>query len=199
MLNKSQNIIGKVFIVHCESADPDQHWYHWLQQQLIQLGTRVERIFLADAAYPTSEIWQTCLDVQLKELDERSIVIAHGLSCLAIARFLTYKLSHHRIRAGIFIAGFNESIPKHPEFNAFINHSHFIGGILRANIQRRLVLFSSNDPIVPVPLTFKFSHLINAQLIEIAQAGHFRSEDGYREFPQLLHVLQTLLKSEVTT
>ena len=188
---------NKVFIVHCENADPEQHWYVWLEQQLKGFNISVERIFLADASHPDAEIWQTCLDAQLKQLNEQSIVIAHGLSCAAVARYLSKKLKQSTIKAGIFIAGFSEPIPQHPEFNSLISHTHFESNILKAQIQTRLVFFSSNDPIVPVPFTFKFSNLLNAQLIEVAQAGHFRKEDGYSEFPQLLEILQTLLKIEL--
>lgn len=198
MQTMSHNLKNKVFILHCENADPEQHWYLWLEQQLKSDDVGIERIFLADASHPDAEIWQTCLDAQLKGLNEHSIVVAHGLSCLAAARYLVNKLKQNTIKAGIFIAGFNESIPNHPEWTSFISHSNFESGVLRANIPRRLVFFSSNDPVVPVPLTFKFSHLLNAQLIEVAQAGHFRKEDGYGEFPQLLQVLQTLLKAELS-
>ncbi|TVT80399.1 RBBP9/YdeN family alpha/beta hydrolase [Acinetobacter colistiniresistens] len=193
MSHKSKN---SVFILHCEHADPEQHWYAWLEQQLKSEEVSVERIFLADANHPEAEVWQTCLEAQLKGLNEQSIVVAHGLSCVAVARFLAKKLQRTTLKAGIFIAGFQDVIPRHPEFNHLIQHSHFESGLLRANIQRRLVFFSSNDPIIPVPLTFKFSNLLNAQLIEVAQAGHFRTEDGFNEFPQLLQALQTLLKAE---
>ncbi len=192
----SHNSKNSVFILHCENADPDQHWYGWLEQQLKSDELRVERVFLADAIHPEAEIWQTCLEAQLKGLNERSIVVAHGLSCVALSRFLAQKLKQMTIKAGIFIAGFNDPIAQHPEFNAFIQQAQFESGILRANIQRRLVFFSSNDPVIPVPLMFKFSNLLNAQLIEVAQAGHFRTEDGFKEFPQLLQALQTLLKAE---
>ncbi|OEC90753.1 RBBP9/YdeN family alpha/beta hydrolase [Acinetobacter sp. YK3] len=192
----SHNSKNSVFILHCENADPDQHWYGWLEQQLQSDELRVERVFLADASHPEAEIWQTCLEAQLKGLNERSIVVAHGLSCVALSRFLAQKLKQMTIKAGIFIAGFNDPIAQHPEFNAFIQQAQFESGILRANIQRRLVFFSSNDPVIPVPLMFKFSNLLNAQLIEVAQAGHFRAEDGFKEFPQLLQALQTLLKAE---
>ena len=40
--------------------------------------------------------------------------------------------------------------------------------------------------------------LLNAQLIEVAEAGHFRMEDGYSAFPQLLQILQTLVKAELS-
>lgn len=49
-----------------------------------------------------------------------------------------------------------------------------------------------------MPLTFKFSNLLNAQLIEAVQAGHFRTEDGYTMFPQLFKILQTLVKAELS-
>ncbi|EPF77460.1 hypothetical protein GCM10025882_16670 [Acinetobacter gyllenbergii] len=192
----SHNSKNSVFILHCENADPEQHWYAWLEQQLKSEDVFVERVFLADANHPEAEIWQTCLDAQLKGLNEQSIVVAHGLSCVAVARFLAKRLKQHAVKAGIFIAGFHDPISKHPEFNSFLEHSHFESGLLRVNIQRRLVFFSTNDPVVPVPLTFKFSNLLNAQLIEVAQAGHFRTEDGFSEFPQLLQVVQTLLKAE---
>ncbi|MCH7336242.1 alpha/beta hydrolase [Acinetobacter sp. NIPH 2699] len=187
-----------VYIAHCESADPDQHWYLWLEQQLKHEGVAVERIFLADASHPDTEIWHTCLEAQLKKLNEHSIMVAHGLSCVAVVRFLAAKLQQKTIKAGVFIAAFNEPLPQQPALDSFICHSSFESGILRQHIQRRVVLFSSNDPIVPVPLSFKFSHLLNAQLIEVTQAGHFRAEDGYTEFPQLLQVLQTLVKAELS-
>lgn len=195
MSHKTSNT---VYLAHCENADPDQHWYLWLEQQLKHQDVTVERIFLADACHPDSEIWHTCLEAQLKKLNEHSIVVAHGLSCVAAAQFLARKLQQQTIKAGIFIAAFHESLPQHPELNLFIAHSTFDSGILRQNIQRRVVLFSSNDPIVPVPFSFKFSHLLNAQLIEVTQAGHFRAEDGYIEFSQLLQILQTLVKAELS-
>ncbi|MCH7307644.1 alpha/beta hydrolase [Acinetobacter sp. NIPH 1852] len=194
----SHNLVNTIYITHCVNADPEQHWYLWLEQQLKQLNVTVERVFLADASHPDSEIWHTCLEAQLKKLNEHSIVVAHGLSCVAVARFLTKKLQQKTIKAGVFIAPFHEPLPQHPELNLFIGHSPFDSGILRQNIQRRVVLFSSNDPIVPVPFSFKFSHMLNAQLIEVNQAGHFCAEDGYVEFPQLLQILQTLVKAELS-
>lgn len=198
VLIMSHNLKNKVFILHSENADPEQHWYIWLERQLKSENVEVERVFLADAYHPEAEIWQTCLEAQLKGINEQSIVVAHGLSCVAACQFLAKKLKQNIvIKAGLFIGAFNEPIAKHAEYDSFIHH-HFESNILRSNILRRLVFFSSNDPIVPVPLSFKFSNLLNAQLIEVAEAGHFRAEDGYTEFSQLLNILQTLIKAELS-
>ena len=40
--------------------------------------------------------------------------------------------------------------------------------------------------------------LLNAQLIEAVRAGHFRTEDGYTMFPQLLQILQTLVNADLS-
>ncbi|MBH2002100.1 MAG: alpha/beta hydrolase [Moraxellaceae bacterium] len=194
----SHNSNGKVFILHCENANPEQHWYLWLEQQLKSEGIAAERIFLADSNHPEAEIWQTCIETQLQDLNEQSIVVAHGLSCIAVAHFLAKHLQQTQLKACLFIAAFNEPIAKFPEYDEFIKHSNFTSAVIRANVKRRLVFFSTNDPIVPVPLTFKFSNLLNAQLIEAVQAGHFRTEDGYSTFPQLLQILQTLVKAELS-
>lgn len=49
------NSNGKVFILHCENANPEQHWYLWLEQQLKSEGIAAERIFLADSNHPEAE------------------------------------------------------------------------------------------------------------------------------------------------
>lgn len=194
----SQDMKNKVFILHCENANPEQHWYIWLEQQLKSIGIAAERVVLADSSHPDAEVWQTCLEAQLNTINQQSILVAHGLSCLAAARYLADKLKGTSIKAALFLAGFNETIPQHPEWNQFIQANRFESKYLRTNILRRIVFFSSNDPVVPVPYTFKFAHHINAQLIEVSQAGHFCEDDGYREFEHLFKVIQTLVVAELT-
>lgn len=115
-----------------------------------------------------------------------------------MAHFLAKRLQQTQLKACLFIAAFNEPIAKFPEYDEFIKHSNFTSGVIRANVKRRRVFFSTNDPIVPVPLTFKFSNLLNAQLIEAFQAVHFRTEDGYTMFPQLFQILQTLVNADLS-
>lgn len=52
----SHNLKSKVFILHSENADPEQHWYIWLERQLKSENVEVERVFLADAYHPEAEI-----------------------------------------------------------------------------------------------------------------------------------------------
>lgn len=45
VLIMSHNLKNKVFILHSENADPEQHWYIWLEKQLKSENVEVERVF----------------------------------------------------------------------------------------------------------------------------------------------------------
>ena len=52
---------------------------------------------------------------------------------------------------------------------------------------------SNNDPHVPTAMSLSLAHrLLNTQIFEVLQAGHFEKTDGYADFPQLLEVIQRL-------
>lgn len=74
----SQDMKNKVFILHCENANPEQHWYIWLEQQLKSIGIAAERVVLADSSHPDAEVWQTCLEAQLSTINQQSILVAYS-------------------------------------------------------------------------------------------------------------------------
>ena len=182
-----------VYIIHGYQAVPEDHWFPWLEQHILQTGAQVERVFLADSAHPDAEVWQACLSAQCTVLNEHTIIVAHSLGCLSSLHFLSQALQNASIAAGIFVSGFTEKLKALPELNGFIESQTIDDKLLRQHILRRYVFLSTNDPIVPPPLTLRFAHTLNAQVFEVKQAGHFMQEDGYIAFPQLWDVLRPLL------
>ncbi|MEC6127287.1 RBBP9/YdeN family alpha/beta hydrolase [Acinetobacter ursingii] len=182
-----------VYIIHGYRAVPEDHWFIWLEQHIQQAGATAERIFLADSAHPDPEVWQECLNAQCSVLDENTIIVAHSLGCLSSLNFLSKALQHSSIAAGIFVSGFTEKLKAIPELDTFIESQRLDDKLLRQKILRRYVFLSSNDPFVPPPLSIRLGQRLNAQLLEIKQAGHFMQEDGYAAFPQLWDVLRPLL------
>jgi predicted alpha/beta hydrolase family esterase len=49
--------------------------------------------------------------------------------------------------------------------------------------------------VVPPPLALQFGYFMNAQLLEVKQAGHFTQQDGFSEFALLQQILQPLMLS----
>ena len=109
--------------------------------------------------------------------------------------YLSSVLEHQKIKAFIGVSGFKEKLKSLPELNQFIEQTHLSDDILRLNIQQRYVIFSNNDLYVPAPLTICLGRRINAQMMEIKDAGHFLEEDRYREFQQLWELLQSILSA----
>lgn len=182
-----------VYIIHGFKAVPEDHWFEWLEQHIQQAGATAERVFLADSAHPDPEVWQACLSAQCSVLTENTIIVAHSLGCISSLSFLSKALQNTTIAAGIFVSGFTEKLKAIPELDDFIEAQTLDDKLLRQKILRRYVLLSSNDPLVPPPLTIRLGQRLNAQILEIKQAGHFMQEDGYAAFPQLWDVLRPLV------
>jgi predicted alpha/beta hydrolase family esterase len=184
-----------VFIVHGENSSPEDHWFSWLAQQVKDVHGVAKLVFLPDADIPEFDLWQQALDMQMSNLNEHSIVIAHSLGCLAVAHYLSQHLNHQKIEALICVAGF-KSVPLHkPELNSFIQQATLQSRVLHRQLVHRIILFSNNDPVVTPPLALQFGYFMNAQLLEVKQAGHFTQQDGFSEFALLQQILQPLMLS----
>ena len=184
----------KVYIVHGYKAAVQDHWFPWLAEQVQAAGHEVKIVALTDATQPEFSVWQQDLQRDLQQLDENTIVVAHSLGCLTSLNFLSSHLMQTKIQAGIFVAGFIDTLPALPELNQFIQQAQLNEYVLQTKIQTRLVFVSNNDPLVPPPLVIRLGHVLKAQIEEVVQAGHFMQDDGFREFPQLWAKLQLLLQ-----
>lgn len=186
----------KVYIVHGFRASATAHWYAWLADQVITLGHQCEIVQLTDSEQPQAAVWRQNLEQQIKPLNEQVIVIAHSLGCLSTLDYLSQALKGCSLKALLLVAGFRTRLASLPELNVFVDQSTLDDALIRTRIQQRYVFFSTQDPFVPAPLSIRLGQLINAQMIEVAKAGHFMQEDGYQTFPALWSHLQVLLQHD---
>ena len=185
----------KVFIVHGYNASPTDHWFPWLKRQVESIGHQCDILYLEDSEHPKYDAWKQNLVQQIQTLNEEVIIIAHSLGCIASLGFLSEVLAGRKLFALFLIAGFKNKLPIFPELNVFIDQAHFDEAQLRMGIRHRVLFFSNNDPFVPAPFSIQLGHLMNSQMVEVKNAGHFMASDGYSEFPQLWDKLSVLLKS----
>lgn len=184
----------KVYIVHGYKASAQDHWFPWLANQVRTAGHEAKIVALTDSEQPEFTVWQQDLQRDFQQLDENTIVVAHSLGCLSSLNFLSSHLMQTKIQAGIFVAGFVDTLPALPELSHFIQQAQLNESVLQTKIQTRLVFVSNNDPLVPPPLVIRLRHLLKAQIEEVVQAGHFMQQDGFSEFPQLWQKLEHLLQ-----
>lgn len=187
----------KIYIVHGYQASPNDHWFPWLGRKLQLAGHQSKRVMLAESNQPNFENWQKFLSVQIPNLDENTIIVAHDLGCLAVLHYLTarFKTTGGNIKAGIFVAGFKAPLNSTLELNEFVQQAKLDSAVLQRHMPLALSLFSSNDPIVPPPLSLQLGHFLNAQTYEIKQAGHFLQEHGYDQFQEIWELMKPLLNA----
>ncbi|MGX5698650.1 RBBP9/YdeN family alpha/beta hydrolase [Acinetobacter kookii] len=183
----------KVYIVHGDQSSANDHWFPWLSQQIQHSGHLARRLTLPDPSAPNFQNWQAAIQLQIPRLDPESIIVAHGLGCLASLHFLTQALSQTQIRGLILVAGFKDKLTALPELDSFIRQAKLDMAILQKQIATRFLLFSCNDPYVSPPKAVLLGHYINAQMQEVNHAGHFMRSDGFDEFNQVWEVLKPLL------
>ena len=186
----------KVFIVHGYQSAPDDHWFPWLAQHIKQTGHECEIVQLQGSDQPDLATWKQNLTTQVQPLNDQTIIVAHSLGCLSTLDFLSEALNGRILKAIFLVAGFHEKLSSLPELNLFIQQARLNDALLRFRIQQRYSLFSCNDPFVPAPLSIRLGQMLNAQMIEIKQAGHFMQSDGFHEFPQLWQKLENILKEK---
>ena len=187
------SIQKKVYIVHGDRTSPNEHWFPWLSQQIQQSGHFARRLILPDTNAPDFQLWQQALKMQIPQLDQHSIIIAHGLGSLASLHFLSQVLIETPIKGLILVAAFKDKLTARPELDAFIEQAKLHMSILQQQISRRFVLFSCNDPFVPPPMAVMLGHYLNAQMQELQDAGHFMRQDGFNEFKELWEILKPML------
>lgn len=185
----------KVYIVHGYQASTLDHWFPWLSRKVKEAGHDAKRIMLAQPMQPDPELWQQSLKAQIPHLDESTILVAHNLSCLSVLKFLEQQQTP--ICAGIFVAAFKDPIVALSELNRFIRGTKLNFKSINSSMKQSVIFFSSNDPYVPAPLSLQLGQLLNAQMHEVRNAGHFMKRDGYENFEELWSVIQQCLSSDV--
>ncbi|OTG80568.1 hypothetical protein B9T33_09075 [Acinetobacter sp. ANC 5054] len=187
--------VKKIYIIHGHDASPNDHWYPWLSRKLQLAGHYSRRIVMANADQPNFEAWQKFLALQMPDLDENTIVIAHSLGCITALHYLNQRFEQlgTRIKAGIFVSGFKNSLSSQPKLTNFLKNAKLDSGVLQTHMPICFSFVSSNDPVVPPPASIQLGSFINAQIIEVRNAGHFLAEDGFLEISELWDVLKPLL------
>ena len=186
----------RFYIVHGYQASADDHWFPWLSKKIIESGGSYEVLNLTNSQNPHYETWKTCLENQIKNLDEQTVIIAHSLGCLITLDYLSQALKQQRLGAIFLIAPFKQKLGSLPELNQFILSCKVDDALIRSHIDKRMIFLSNNDPYVPAPFSIQLGHLLNAQMHEIKNAGHFMAHEGFLEFPQLWEKIQQMLSHD---
>lgn len=193
--------IKKVYIVHGYRSNSNDHWYPWLSREIKAMGHQTKRVMLSNPLEPNLQDWRQNLAVQIPKLDQDTIVIAHGLSCLSVLSFIEqhYIKTNNTTGPVVLVSGFDSPLVAWSELNHMLKNVKLGYTQLQYAADRYVMFMSNNDPFVPATHSLRLAHSINAHIVEQKDAGHFRKADGFSEFPELLNTIKRYLTNEVQT
>ena len=173
-------------------AHPENHWFPWLKNNLDAIGVETEILLMPDPRNPKVNEWVSFLQKTILRHDEQTFFVAHSLGCIALLRHLNSMNITDRIGGLILVSGFETSLPLHPELDEFTD-THIDYRIIRSIAQKRAVIVSDNDLVVPPELTITFCSKLNASLVEVKGGGHFMGSEGFYELPVVWEQLKQML------
>jgi len=171
----------KILILHGLGGSSKENWFPWAKLKLEKKGMKVIVPDLPNAMNPDSDDWNASIKKLIKN-DEEITVIGHSLGGTAI-----YKLCEDnkiKIKEAIIIAApFNDL--------GWDNLKLFFTGIKDysvCNIEKCTLMYSDNDPYVPLNHAEEFKKRIQgSEILIYRKIGHFNFEGPFLD---LLKILQ---------
>lgn len=191
----------RVFLIHGWEGDPHNHWFPWLSLELRASGFEVNapqmptgtRIY-ADKERRWMQVlkvteWLSFLQDYVGKPDSETYFVGHSLGCIAIVRYLSALPARAKVGGCVFVGGFSGrlNIPQIAEFYS----SPFDVQKTKRHCEKFSMIFSDNDPYVPMEKSLEFAQQLDAKTILERGKGHFCTSDGVTSLPS---VLSTLLK-----
>lgn len=179
-----------ILIIHGIGGHAGIHWQQWLHDTLVTQGHQVVMPELPHAERPERQTWLTEItkavgDTNLSEL----VIVGHSLGVTTALDFIEHV--PHSIKALVSISGFATDYGA--AFNSYFLQAKTIDfKTVRANITESHVLYSDNDPYVTQAALQEVATELGVEPIVIHDGGHFNTESGFSEFPQLLAIVEAV-------
>lgn len=185
----------QIYMLHGVHAVQQSDWSTWLSSALQAQQLEAHCIHLPQAEQPDFATWQAILCNTLRSIDSDSMLIADDAACLALLHYLSQSRQH--IGSLLLIAPFIQNLATRPELTQFIAAAQLNLEQLRLQAEKRVLFFSSNDPLVPPPFSLKLAPLLNMQRYEIKNAGHFSAQSDSNSFAPLLQAVLKMVGAQV--
>jgi len=182
-----------VVLVPGYGATPRSDWFPWLSRSITEgFGIPTATIRMPTPKIPRLAKWIQAIKSQSGNIDQDTYFIAHSLGCITLLRFIETLPADTQIGGVILVSCFDEPLRLLPIVNSFTAVRPDYGGIV-GRIGKALVISSTSDILVPMRLSEKVRDSLSAEYMQIPDAGHFSSFDGYTEFPEVFDAFKQMI------
>jgi predicted alpha/beta hydrolase family esterase len=185
--DESEKILRKAFgkvkaiLIHGNGGGTkDDHWQAWLAGELEKRGVEVINETFPDNDLARAKYWLPY--IEKLGADENTILIGHSSGAVAAMRYA----ENHKILGSFLVAPCYTDLGDEDEKKSGYYDEAWDWEKIRQN-QKFIVQFSSqNDPYIPIDEARFIHDNLNSDYTEKTDAGHFRGQEGFEKFPELL-------------
>ncbi len=186
----------RVFIVHRWGGTPRSDWYPWLQKKLMKKGIAVAVPSMPHTDEPEINAWVGHLAKAAGKPDKHTYFIGHSIGCQTILRYLTTLPQNAMVGGVIMVAGWLTLQNLENKEMKAIAKPWLATSIDFVKVSKKtknsMVLLSDNDPYVNLKENRNlFKKNLSVKIVVEKKKGHFTADDGVREIPEVLKVLNT--------
>ena len=178
----------RIIILHGWEGTPDKEWLPWVGKQLEVKGWSVELPQLPNTMNPKLEEWMETL-TSLSP-DEDTVIIGHSLANALILKYL--EKPDAKLKGAVMVAAWNWLIEAAKDFHITFYDKDFNYDVIKQKHISLAIVNSTNDPWVDFDRSKMMAEKLNAKFIGIEKAGHFMERDGYKEFSQLVQIIEEI-------
>lgn len=161
-------------------GSPEPHWQHWWQAS----DPTALTVHQDDWSNPTPEAWEAEVAGAVLQ-HPGSILVAHSLGCLVVARLLSYWPQ-------LNIAGALMVAPANPRRSTRLQH--FADGPREDLPVPVTVVASRNDPWMSFAESFDLADDWGAALVDLGKAGHVNVASGFGPWPRGMELRDALAR-----
>lgn len=182
----------RIIVIHGYTASSQSHWFPWLKQALENQGAVVTIPSMPNSSEPDPVEWLQYLESLSLPLDENTIFIGHSLGCITLLKFLdVHQKEIDKIGGYILVSGFAKTLETIPSLKAYTEYQLDYDALISMT-KHRASIISSNDEIVMPDHSIDLANLLHTETIFVENAGHFLERDGYKEFADILAILEKM-------
>lgn len=181
--------LDRVIILHGYLSNPADNWFGWLKDELEASGIAAEVPALPRSDAPELEPWVSAALAAIGTPDERTGIVGHSLGAVTALHALDRVEGDWNLGALIAVSGFVQPSPELPELRSFT--------LTRPDLERtaartrtRVAVLSDDDYLVPPSLSRALGAELGAEIVTVANAGHFIVADGITTLPLVAELLR---------
>jgi len=175
----------KVILVHGNGAGTARdHWFPYVERELQSHGIMVDCRDFPDSELAREKYWIPFLRDEIRA-DQNSIIVGHSSGAVAAMRYA----ETDSLCGSVLVSACYTDLGMETEKLSGYYDRPWPWEQIRTNQSWIVQFASADDPFIPIDEARFINRKLQTEYFESNGDGHFRSEDGRSEFPELVEVI----------